>query len=215
MPAELVNLVSLAFVWAAFAAAERSADATRQISALVKAIQTDKAPAAIGPYSQGIVANGLLFTAGQIALDPATGQVVQGDVVAQTRQVLANLQAIIAAAGASWDDVVKTTVYLFDMNDFPVVNEAYATALALPANLQARIGRFHMPFGKQNTTHRAELHTLEYPWVIQRFLGSVTVEPVRGSPRVWIILAHDRPFGKHQQILDMLEELGTRIASAA
>lgn len=107
----------------------------------IKAIQTDKAPAAIGPYSQGIVANGLLFTAGQIALDPATGQVVQGDVIAQTRQVLANLQAIIAAAGASWDDVVKTTVYLFDMNDFPVVNEAYATALgnARPARSTVQV----------------------------------------------------------------------------
>lgn len=106
-----------------------------------KAIQTDKAPAAIGPYSQGVVANGLLFTAGQIALDPATGQVVQGDVVAQTRQVLANLLAIIQAAGASWDDVVKTTVYLFDMNDFPAVNEAYAAAFgsARPARSTVQV----------------------------------------------------------------------------
>lgn len=107
----------------------------------IKPIQTDNAPAAIGPYSQGVVANGLLFTAGQIALDPSTGQVVQGDVVAQTRRVLANLQAIIQAAGASWEDVVKTTVYLFDMNDFPVVNEAYAAALgnARPARSTVQV----------------------------------------------------------------------------
>lgn len=107
----------------------------------IKAIQTDRAPAAIGPYSQGIVANGLLFTAGQIALDPATGQVVPGDVVAQTRQVLANLQGIIEAAGATWSDVVKTTVYLFDMNDFPVVNEAYAEAIgqARPARSTVQV----------------------------------------------------------------------------
>lgn len=107
----------------------------------LKAIQTDQAPAAIGPYSQGIVANGLLFTAGQIALDPSTGQIVQGDVVAQTERVLANLQAILTAAGATWQDVVKTTVYLFDMNDFPVVNEAYAAAMgdARPARSTVQV----------------------------------------------------------------------------
>ena len=107
----------------------------------IKAIHTDSAPAAIGPYSQGIVANGLLFTAGQIALDPATGQVVPGDVVAQTKRVLANLHAILEAAGASWRDVVKTTVYLFDMNDFPVVNEAYAAAMgdARPARSTVQV----------------------------------------------------------------------------
>lgn len=107
----------------------------------IKAIQTDDAPAAIGPYSQGIIANGLLFTAGQIALDPATGQVVPGDVVAQTQRVLANLRAILDAAGASWRDVVKTTVYLFDMNDFPVVNEAYAAAMgdARPARSTVQV----------------------------------------------------------------------------
>ena len=107
----------------------------------IKAIHTDDAPAAIGPYSQGVIANGLLFTAGQIALDPATGQVVPGDVVAQTQRVLANLRAILDAAGASWRDVVKTTVYLFDMNDFPVVNEAYAAAMgdARPARSTVQV----------------------------------------------------------------------------
>ena len=106
-----------------------------------KTIQTDKAPAAIGPYSQGIVANGFLYTAGQIALDPATGQIVPGDVRVQTQRVLANLEAILAAAGASWSSVVKTTVYLQDMADFPVVNEIYGGALgdARPARSTVQV----------------------------------------------------------------------------
>jgi 2-iminobutanoate/2-iminopropanoate deaminase len=89
-------------------------------------VHTDKAPAAIGPYSQGIIANGLLFTAGQIALDPATGQVVTGGVSEQTERVLQNLAAIFDSAGTSWKNVVKTTVFLHDMRDFPIVNEVYA-----------------------------------------------------------------------------------------
>ena len=107
----------------------------------LKTVQTDRAPAAIGPYSQGVVANGLLFTAGQIAIDPATGQVVSGGVVEQTERVMANLRAILEAAGASWNDVVKTTVYLHDMNDFPVVNDAYAKALgaARPARSTVQV----------------------------------------------------------------------------
>jgi 2-iminobutanoate/2-iminopropanoate deaminase len=95
----------------------------------LRTIQTDKAPAAIGPYSQGIIANGFLFTAGQIALDPATGQIVGGDVVAQAERVFLNLAAILAEAGASWKDVVKTTVFLQEMADFPRVNEVYARVM--------------------------------------------------------------------------------------
>lgn len=95
----------------------------------LKSVHTDKAPAAIGPYSQAVIANGFLFTAGQIPLDPATGQIVGGDVVAQADRVLANLTAVLTAAGTSWKQVVKTTVFLHDMNDFPLVNEAYARAL--------------------------------------------------------------------------------------
>ena len=107
----------------------------------IKQIQTDSAPAAIGPYSQAIVANGFLFTAGQIALDPSSGQIVGGDVVAQAERVLSNLKAILDAAGASWNDVVKTTVFLHDMNDFPRVNEAYARALgsARPARSTVQV----------------------------------------------------------------------------
>jgi 2-iminobutanoate/2-iminopropanoate deaminase len=95
----------------------------------LKTVLTDKAPQAIGPYSQGIVAGGFLFTAGQIAIDPATGQVIAGDVKAQTERVLTNLAAVLAAAGASWRHVVKTTVFLHDMNDFPAVNEMYGSML--------------------------------------------------------------------------------------
>jgi 2-iminobutanoate/2-iminopropanoate deaminase len=107
----------------------------------LKIVQTDKAPAAIGPYSQGIVANGFLFTAGQIALDPVTGQVVQGDVAAQTDQVMKNLAAVLATVGASWKDIVKTTVFLHDMNEFPRVNEVYGKALgdARPARSTVQV----------------------------------------------------------------------------
>lgn len=94
-----------------------------------RSVSTESAPAAIGPYSQGVIAGGFLFTAGQIAFDPATMQVVEGDVVIQTRRVMDNLQAVLAAAGASWKDVVKTTVFLTDMADFPRVNEVYAEVM--------------------------------------------------------------------------------------
>ena len=91
-----------------------------------RTLHTDKAPAAIGPYSQGIIANGFLFTAGQVAIDPANGQLIAGDVVAQTERALANVKAILDAAGATWNDVVKTTVFLQDMKDFAPMNEVYA-----------------------------------------------------------------------------------------
>ncbi|MCC7055487.1 MAG: RidA family protein [Gemmatimonadaceae bacterium] len=91
-----------------------------------RVISTPAAPAAIGPYSQAIAVGGLLFTAGQIALDPATMTVVPGDVSAQTEQVMKNLAAICAEAGASLQQVVKTTVFLQDMSDFQAMNEVYA-----------------------------------------------------------------------------------------
>lgn len=88
-------------------------------------IQTANAPAAIGPYSQAISLDGLVFTAGQVALDPASMEVVEGDVAAQTDQVMKNLAAILEEAGASLGSVLKTTVYLADMNDFAAMNEVY------------------------------------------------------------------------------------------
>ena len=104
-------------------------------------VQTANAPAAIGPYSQGIVAAGFLFTAGQIALDPANGEIVQGGVREQTMRVMRNLAAVLESAGAGWGDVVKTTVYLQDMNDFPVVNEIYGETLgdARPARSTVQV----------------------------------------------------------------------------
>ena len=95
----------------------------------LKQISTPHAPSAIGPYSQGIVANGFLFTAGQIALDPATGKIVDGGIVEQTTRVLANLREVLAKSGATWADVVKTTVYMVDLAEFPVVNDIYGKHL--------------------------------------------------------------------------------------
>ncbi|HXG72059.1 MAG TPA: RidA family protein [Gemmatimonadaceae bacterium] len=107
----------------------------------VRQISTDTAPAAIGPYSQGIIANGFLFTAGQIALDPKAGQIVAGGIVEQTERVMENLQEVLKAAGASWGDVVKTTVYLHDLSNFPVVNEIYGRWLgsARPARSTVQV----------------------------------------------------------------------------
>ena len=106
-----------------------------------KVVHTDQAPAAIGPYSQGVVANGFLYTAGQIALDPTTSQVVPGDVRAQTERVMANLFAVLGTVNAKWTDVVKTTVFLHDMNDFPIVNEVYGRVMgeARPARSTVQV----------------------------------------------------------------------------
>jgi 2-iminobutanoate/2-iminopropanoate deaminase len=107
----------------------------------LQTVHTDQAPAAIGPYSQGIVANGFLFTAGQIALDPASGQIIDGDVVAQSEQVFKNLAAIIASVGATWSDVAKATVFLMDMHDFPRMNDVYARVMgdARPARSTVQV----------------------------------------------------------------------------
>jgi len=92
----------------------------------IKTVATDHAPKAIGPYSQAIVADGIVYTAGQVALDPQSGALVGNDVSAQSDQVLKNLAAVLAAAGSSLSQVVKTTVYLADMADFTAMNEVYA-----------------------------------------------------------------------------------------
>ena len=92
---------------------------------MLKHVKSDRAPAAIGPYSQAVIANGFMYSAGQLALDPASGEMVKGDIVAQTERVMENLQNILAAAGAAWTDVVKVTVYLQDLAHFPTVNEIY------------------------------------------------------------------------------------------
>ena len=113
----------------------------------IKTTHSDKAPAAIGPYAQAVIANGFLFTAGQVALDPASMQVVEGDVVAQTEQVLRNLNAVLASAGATWADVVKTTVYLTDMRDFPRMNEVYERYLGKEPPARSTIQAAGLPRG--------------------------------------------------------------------
>jgi 2-iminobutanoate/2-iminopropanoate deaminase len=116
-------------------------DLTEDTGVALRALHTDRAPAAIGPYSQAVAANGFLFTAGQIPLDPMTGQVIAGDVTVQTERVLANLAAVLEAAGTSWSAVVRTTVFLHDMNDFPAVNQVYARVLgtARPARSTVQV----------------------------------------------------------------------------
>ncbi|HEU4453565.1 MAG TPA: RidA family protein [Longimicrobium sp.] len=91
----------------------------------LRTIHTDQAPEAIGPYSQAVVANGFVFTAGQVAFHPSSMAIVEGDVAAQTERVMENLQAILKAAGSDLSAVVKTTVFLRDMNDFAAMNEVY------------------------------------------------------------------------------------------
>jgi 2-iminobutanoate/2-iminopropanoate deaminase len=92
----------------------------------IETIHTDRAPAALGPYSQAIVSDGWVFCSGQIPIDPATGQVLGGGIVEQTERVLTNLAEVLAAAGSSLGRVVKTTVFLADMGDFVAMNEVYA-----------------------------------------------------------------------------------------
>jgi 2-iminobutanoate/2-iminopropanoate deaminase len=101
-----------------------------------RTILTDRAPKPIGPYSQAVLADGWLFCSGQIPLDPATGQMVAGDVRAQADRVLRNLQSVVEAAGGTLRDVVKTVIFLKSMDDFPAVNEVYATFF--PADPPAR-----------------------------------------------------------------------------
>lgn len=90
-------------------------------------IKTDKAPQAIGPYSQAIEVNGMVYTSGVVPIDPATGEVVEGDIKVQATRVFDSMKALLEAAGSSYEDVVKTTVFIKDMNDFAALNEIYAT----------------------------------------------------------------------------------------
>lgn len=106
-------------------------------------ISTEEGPKAIGPYSQAIKANGFIYTAGQIPFDPSTGQLIEGDVAAQTTRVLENLKAIVEASGSSLDKAVKATVYLKDMGDFAAMNEVYGRYFAKnpPARSTVEVSR--------------------------------------------------------------------------
>ena len=108
-------------------------------------IQTENAPAAIGPYSQAIKAGAFVFCSGQVALDPRTGQFVAGGVAEQTEQVLKNLSAVLEAAGSSLDQVVKTTVFLADMKEFSEMNEVYARFFSEPPPARATVAAAGLP----------------------------------------------------------------------
>jgi len=110
-----------------------------------EAISTSEAPAAIGPYSQAIKAGNLLFLSGQIPLDPTTGNLVDGDIDVQTRQVFRNIAAILKAAGASFDNVVSASVFLADMNQFGKVNEIYGTYFSAPFPARATVQVARLP----------------------------------------------------------------------
>lgn len=118
--------------------------ATNAQIASKRAVESPNAPKAIGPYSQAIIANGFIFTAGQVGADPKTGALVEGGIEAQTEQVLRNIEAVLKASGSSLDDVVKTTVFLADLNDFAKMNEIYAQ-------------RFKTPFPARSTVQVARL----------------------------------------------------------
>ena len=104
-----------------------------------ESVHTNEAPVAIGPYSQAVRAGSLIFVSGQIPIDPATGQVVEGDVTTQTHRVMCSLGAILQAAGASYDQVVRTTIFLTDLADFAQVNEAYGSYFSDPAPTRATV----------------------------------------------------------------------------
>jgi 2-iminobutanoate/2-iminopropanoate deaminase len=110
-----------------------------------QAVSSPDAPRAIGPYSQAVRAGRLLFVSGQVPLDPATGQIVAGDIAAQTRRVFDNLGAVLKAGGRSFADVVRTTVFLADMNDFAAVNEVYGTYFTEPFPARATVQVARLP----------------------------------------------------------------------
>ena len=114
-----------------------------------QAVATTHAPAAIGPYSQAIVSGDLIFTSGQIPLDPASGELVQGDIQAQTRQVFSNLREVLQEAGASLDDAVKVNVYMTDLKDFAALNEVYATFFTQPYPARSCVEVSSLPKGAQ------------------------------------------------------------------
>jgi 2-iminobutanoate/2-iminopropanoate deaminase len=110
-------------------------------------VKTEKAPAAIGPYSQGIRSGGFLFCSGQIPLDPSSGKMVEGGIKVQTERVLQNLEAVLASGGASLRSVVKTTVYLVDLADFPAMNGVYGTFFPEEPPARATVQVAKLPAG--------------------------------------------------------------------
>jgi 2-iminobutanoate/2-iminopropanoate deaminase len=120
-------------------------------------VATGDAPAAVGPYSQGVVAGGLVFCSGQIPLDPATGELIRGSVAEETRRCLENLAAVLAAARSSLDHVVKVTAFLTNMDDFPEFNDAYAAYFGTEPPARATVGVAALPKGA-----RVEVECIAY-----------------------------------------------------
>lgn len=113
----------------------------------IETINTENAPAAIGPYSQAVVANNMLFASGQIPLDPKSGEVVDGGIQVQTKQVLENMKAVVEAAGGQMADVVKVTIYIVDMQQFAIVNEVYGAYFSAPFPARACVEVSKLPKG--------------------------------------------------------------------
>src|SRR5260221_4796129 len=115
-----------------------------------KAIHTEHAPRAIGPYSPAVVANGFVFTAGQVGIDPATGKLVEGDIVAQTTQAIKNVRALLEASGTELENVVKTTVFLHEMTDFQAMNKGYELFFSEHPPARSTVGNHDLPLGAQS-----------------------------------------------------------------
>ena len=126
---------------------EQTENPIKEKQIMKQAISTEKAPAAIGPYSQAIEANGFVFASGQLPIDPATGQFPEGGIQEQTRQSILNAQAILESAGLSLANVVKTTVFLADMNDFAAMNEVYASFFSTPFPARSAVAVKTLPKG--------------------------------------------------------------------
>jgi 2-iminobutanoate/2-iminopropanoate deaminase len=137
-----INLVRLAgftgLIFAMFVAADAQVKGKR-------VVETANAPKAIGPYSQGIIANGFVYTSGQVGADPKTGALVVGGIVEQTEQVLNNLEAVLKASGSGFDSVVKATVFLTDMNDFAKMNEIYGKRFKAPFPARSTVQVVRLP----------------------------------------------------------------------
>src|SRR5262245_47435999 len=114
-----------------------------------QSVQTDRAPKAIGPYSQAIIANGFVFCAGQVAIDPTTGKLVEGGIGEQTAQAIKNVSAVLEAAGTSLQNVVKTTVFLHSLSDFQAMNKVYAEYFTAIPPARSTLGDLDLPLGAQ------------------------------------------------------------------
>jgi len=141
----IVLLLAMALLTSTASSQDKSKKASDTQAATPQAVSTKEAPAAIGPYSQGIKAGEFVFVSGVTARDPATNKLVEGDITVQTERVLKNIEAVLAAAGTSADKVVKTTVFLKNISDFAKMNEVYATHFKTSPPARAAVGGVAIP----------------------------------------------------------------------